>query len=336
MTQNDDQPKVAVSILCWRSYDRTRECIESVFASDYDNIHVILSNNGAGDTARVVEGFDDNRVTVIDNDRNIGFARGHNAAASVATELNADYVLFLNNDTVVAETCVSELVEAATGTEGPGLYAPKVLRTKDREANEKSLEFIAGYIDWTSGTPHSYGSELEANVKDTPRPLKQADIDYLHGAALFTDLTTFCDLDGFEERFFIFYEDADLGQRAKEAGVGLRPVEKAVVYHVKDGDQGMDVPAYENLWAYLSLRNKFWFMTRHADRWHLALFTFRYLFVLVPKRLGDGIVNRRRLGFVLGTVYGLLAAVTFSHFKEKTMIDRADEAVRQRIQNDVG
>lgn len=328
---SSQEPKVAVNILCWHGYEQARTCIESLVNLDYENIHIILTNNGPRDAETIASGVNCSSMTIVDHDSNVGFATGHNEAATVAREENAEYIFFLNNDTTVGKTCISTLVAAAENAD-KGLYAPKVLRKPDMDSKETEFEFIAGYFDWSSGTPHSYGSEVEEGAKEIPQPLTQEKIDYMHGAALFTELATFSELGGFEDRFFIYYEDADIGQRAKAKGIRLHPVEEAVVFHIKEGN--IDMPEYEDVWGYLNLRNKFWFMARHADRQQFSRFAFSYLFMLLPKQLGDGVLNKRRLSFIFATLSGVLAAVTFTQFREEKLTSRADRAVRERIQND--
>lgn len=323
-----NRPSVCVSILYWHSFEDTIDCVRSVLDSEYDEVHVVLSNNSRYSPERVVGRFDADRVSVIDHRDNVGFARGHNRAADVAREQGDEYIFFLNNDAILDEASIGRLVDRAETADAPGLYAPKVYRRNGRER----LEFIAGYIDWTVGTPHSYGSELESDAREVPRPLEQSDIDYLHGAALFAPLDAFRSLNGFDESYFIFYEDTDLGQRAKERGIRLEPVENAVVYHQKDDD--INIQEYEDFWAYLNTRNKFWFMARHATGKQFAWFLCWYFLYIVPRRFADGIVNQKGLTFVLFTLYGCLAAVTFTPFRESHIRERTDKAVANYVETD--
>jgi len=320
------RPDVCVSILYWHSFEDTIQCVRSVLDSDYEQVRVVLSNNSRYSPDRVVDRFDDDRLSVIDHRENVGFARGHNRAAERAQELGCEYIFFLNNDAVLGEGAIDRLVDRAEEADESALYAPTVYR---RNGSER-LEFVAGYIDWTVGTPHSYGSELESDVRELPRPIEQDDIDYLHGAALFAPLDVFESLGGFDESYFIFYEDTDLGQRAKERGVRLEPVEDAVVYHEKGDD--IDVPEYEDFWAYLNTRNKFWFMTRHANGLQFAQFLCWYFFYIVPRRFADGVVNRKGAAFVLYTLYGCLAAVSFTPFRETHIRERTDTAVMDSVE----
>lgn len=315
-------PCVCVSILHWFSRERTENCLESVFDSEYDNLHVVLVNNGPPSEGEHFQKLFDN-LTVVDTPGNIGFAPGHNRGLSEASENGDEFILFLNNDAVVEGDSIGNLVKTATDHGKRALFSPYVY-TVD-EAGEEKVEFTAGYFDWVRGEPYSYGSELSSDAKPLPETLAQEDIDYLHGAALFGRTSELVSLDGFDEKFFIYYEDSDLSQRAKKQGYSLVPVPDSTVRHLDYDDLSLDI--FADFRAYLILRNKVWFMVRHAPRRTLPLFFAWYLFYRYPRHLYYAVAMGGGVRHALFATFGVIAGLTGTKIFEGRVRDTTNEKV---------
>src|SRR3954447_1414999 len=95
-------PHVAIVILAWNGREDTLRCLESVDALDWDDLSTIVVDNGSSDG--VVEAVRERfpHVRVIRSERNLGFAGGNNLGLRAAHEAGADYLMILNNDTVIA------------------------------------------------------------------------------------------------------------------------------------------------------------------------------------------------------------------------------------------
>jgi len=114
-------PKVEIIILNWNRFRDTAECLESVFRIRYPNFSVVVVDNGSEDdsAAQVENTFD--RVTLIRNRENLGYAEGNNVGIRHALENGADYVWLLNNDTVVDREALAALVDLAERDRGIGI-----------------------------------------------------------------------------------------------------------------------------------------------------------------------------------------------------------------------
>ena len=129
-------PKVCVIILNWNGLEDTIECLESLKKTTYPNYEVVVVDNGSkGNDAQVLEERFADRIHLVRNDRNYGYAGGNNIGIRYAlTGSVPDYLLILNNDVVVAPDFLTEMVGAAAGDEQIGLVGPKtyVYGTSDR------------------------------------------------------------------------------------------------------------------------------------------------------------------------------------------------------------
>src|SRR4051794_15878382 len=96
------QPRVSIIILNWNSYAVTRDCILSLRKMDYQNFEVVLVDNGSvdGSPEKLLENAPE--IRLIKNASNLGFACGCNVGMREALCRGTDYILLLNNDTIVA------------------------------------------------------------------------------------------------------------------------------------------------------------------------------------------------------------------------------------------
>ncbi|MCR4287544.1 MAG: glycosyltransferase family 2 protein, partial [Deltaproteobacteria bacterium] len=118
--------KVFVIVLNWNGYQDTIECVESLKGVDYPDLEIIIIDNGSIDDSVEVLRRRFPALLVLETGRNLGFAGGANFGIRRALNDGADYVIVLNNDTVVDEGFVRELVEAAREHKDAGILCSKV------------------------------------------------------------------------------------------------------------------------------------------------------------------------------------------------------------------
>lgn len=151
------KPKVYIIILNWNGKEDTLKCLNSVYQIDYPNYDIVVIDNGSQDDSveciknfakdRVInfvsfnsnnfsidsrlEGLRDfpsnKKLVLILNEKNLGFARGNNIGIRFALENGADWVLILNNDTVVPPDFLTKLIEFTQYHKDVGLLGPKLL-----------------------------------------------------------------------------------------------------------------------------------------------------------------------------------------------------------------
>jgi GT2 family glycosyltransferase len=186
-------------------------------------------------------------LTVIQNDKNYGFAEGTNIG--VAYALNAfdpDYILVLNNDTIVDQHFLRALVDAAENDEQIGLLQPKILRYADALIdNTGSLCDRLAYCK-----PRGLG-EIDAGQYD--RDLKD-NFFYVTGACMLIRKSVLSALSGecFDPYLFAYYEDVDLSWMARLLGFKVGYCPDSVCYHKGSATFGDNSPFI----AYLSDRNR--------------------------------------------------------------------------------
>src|SRR4051794_35948913 len=122
-------PKVSTIVLNWNRYEISRDCIESLLRATYSNHEIVFVDNGSKDGSGERIRREYPQVVYVQNDKNLGFSRGCNAGIRVAMGRGADYVLLLNNDTLVEPGFLEPLVETAERDRDIGLISGKILFT---------------------------------------------------------------------------------------------------------------------------------------------------------------------------------------------------------------
>jgi GT2 family glycosyltransferase len=222
---------VLVVILNWRQPALTIECVQTLQRSDYRPLDILVIDNGSED-----DSVDQLRAALpemplLPLTENMGFARGCNIGLRWADKHHYTKVLLLNNDAFAAPDMVSELMKEMR--DDIALLSPKIFY--DHQPDK---------IWFAGGTMHPQLLELRnrgKNKKDQPRWQETRDVDYLLGTALLVNMGAVREVGFFDERYFMYYEDLDWSLRLRQAGLRLRVVPAAHLFHrvsVSTGGQG--------------------------------------------------------------------------------------------------
>ena len=223
MAQGDPQPLVSVIVVNYRGADDTITCLRALGTDlDYENIELICVDNASGgdDAARIRAAVPD--VKLIESERNLGFAGGCDLGAKHAS---GTVLGFLNNDARPAPAWVSAAVAELRAQPAVAAVASKVL-----DWDGTGADFIDAGLTWFGmGYKRHAGSPL----RDVPAEEHDVAKDVLFGtgSAMFVRAAVFAELGGFDERFFMFYEDVDLGWRLNLRGWRVRYEPDSIAYH---------------------------------------------------------------------------------------------------------
>ena len=116
--------KVSIIVLNWNNYNDSAECLESLNNIDFPNCEIILVDNASEDGSAERLKMNYPNISLIKNHDNYGYAKGNNVGIKQALKNGADYVLLLNNDTVVDQHFLTPLVMDAEADNGIGIVGP--------------------------------------------------------------------------------------------------------------------------------------------------------------------------------------------------------------------
>ncbi len=204
-------PHVTVIVLHWRGAPRTLACLHSLAALDYPAYRVLLVDNGALPTEMQQIRAQFPTLEILQLYRNRGFAGGVNPAIRCALSHGSDYVLLLNNDTLVPPDLLTRLVAVQQQHPQVGILSPKLQR-----ADEPSkLAGLGCTVTWYDVVPSGW------DTPDTHDDDHLLFFDAVFGSAMFVARAVFEQAGLLDERFFFYYEDIDLCLRARQQGFAV-------------------------------------------------------------------------------------------------------------------
>jgi GT2 family glycosyltransferase len=228
------QPRVSIVILNWNSYEVTLDCLLSLRKIDYPNFEMVLVDNGSidGSPGKLLANAPE--IKLIRNATNLGFAGGCNVGMRDALRRGTDYVLLLNNDTIVAPDFLTQLVRVAESDEKIGAVSPKVLFFDHPDR----LNYAGGeHRPWRL-FPKAFG----LRQLDDGRYDKLREVSFLTGCAFLIKAEVVRKIGVLEEIYFHFYEDIEWSLRTLQAGYKAFYVPAAKIWHkehyVTDKNQG--------------------------------------------------------------------------------------------------
>jgi GT2 family glycosyltransferase len=170
------QPKVSIIVLSWNSYDVTRDCLLSLRKIDYPAFEVVLVDNGSVDGSGKKLAQDFPEVKVILNDKNLGFTGGNNVGMRDVLARGTDYLLLLNNDTIVAPNFLTELVHVAESDERISMVNPKIYYFEPAD----KIWYAGGeYVPWKTFPVHFGLRESDVGSYDQTK-----EVSFVSGCAL--------------------------------------------------------------------------------------------------------------------------------------------------------
>ncbi len=224
---------VGIVTVSYNSSDQVRTFLPGAVASLRTPAHVVVADNDSADIGETQRLAKKCGAQVVRLDRNAGYGAAANAGVA-ALPAACTAVLISNPDVTLSTETVSRLRDALFSDPAIGIVGPRILNadggTYPSARAIPSIRTGAGHALFSRVWPrnpwtrryHSDAFRSEANT----------DAGWLSGACLMLRRSTFEELGGFNERYFMYFEDVDLGYRAGQRGLRNVYVPGAVVTHV--------------------------------------------------------------------------------------------------------
>jgi GT2 family glycosyltransferase len=215
--------KLTVQIVNYNSRDCLRECLESLdsfLAKNRENVELIIINNDADPIGCFLNACPPaaKNPKIIEINKNIGFGRAHNKGLK---EARGEYILFLNPDTNIMDGSLEKLLDVFEGDGKIGIAGPILIDGEGRFQKEC----------WGSKkTPLStVKSKLSSSSIRAEKGIFE--VDWVSGGAMVIRKNIFIELGGFDEKYFMYFEDVDLCLQAKKKGWKIAVNSAARVHH---------------------------------------------------------------------------------------------------------
>jgi GT2 family glycosyltransferase len=250
---NSDTPLVSVIVVTWNSAKYLSRCLESIGVQTFQNFEVIVVDNGSKDncTLNLETNYPKLNLRIERLTFNRGFAAANNVGASLA---RGKWLVLLNADAFPEPAWLEKLLTASNTHPGFSSFSSRQL-----QANQPK------FLDGTGDTYHISGLAWRLGLGYPTRYYgsDSAEIFSPCAAAAMYLRDAFLDVGGFDEDFFSYFEDVDLGFRLQLRGYRCLYVSDAVVYHVGSATFG----ERSDFAFYHSHRNMVWTFVKNMPPW---------------------------------------------------------------------
>lgn len=233
--------RVAAVVLNWNDADLLPNSVGSLLAQTETCDIIVVDNDSKDNSKEVINSFG-NKVTPLWNTRNMGFAGGVNTGIRYAIEQGYEYIALLNNDATADKNWIKELHAACSTNDSIGAATSAMIHM-----NENTYDSTGDfYTIWGLSYPRGRDEEANGQYDD------QTEIMGASGGASMFKASMFKDVGLFDEDFFAYYEDIDLGLRAHTRGWKFLFAPKAKVLHATGTTSGR----VKNFGTYQGLKNQ--------------------------------------------------------------------------------
>lgn len=247
---------VAVILVNYNGYEDTIRCLQSFREVRYKNYCIYIVDNGSTNNSySVLKEYcgcnKDIKTKIIKSTANLGFSGGNNIGIKDALSAGADYILLLNNDTVVTPDFLDILVGNADENT---IVAPRMMYWKDKN------------IVWYAGGQLSkiFGRAWHNNINkelDSVIDTKHKEVTFISGCCMLIHREIFNKIGLLEEKYFLYYEDTEYCWRALNNGIRLYYVGDSVIFHNVSSSTGHN----SCLMNYYKIRNRMYLIKEYVN-----------------------------------------------------------------------
>lgn len=285
-------PKVAVVVLTYKNEDEAADCVDSLLASSYGNLEIVLVDNDSPDDSqdRLRARFPN--IVHVQSGRNGGYTAGNNCGIERALRDGAEYVMVLNDDTVMDRECVTQMLRALEETKSD-VVVPQIVYYDEPDTV------------WYAGGVYSRVRAMPTHLREN-QPVDPADarksISFVCGCCFLARADVFRRIGGFDETYFTYVEDLEFSVRAQQAGLKLLYEPSARLLH-RIGRQAPPTPRQ----IVLRDTNRRRMVARHygaGERVAFALWFYTTRAVHFARYLVTG--DRQRLAALVAGTFGAI------------------------------
>ncbi len=234
-----------IILINYKNWKDTSECIHSLLnvGIDIRNI-LVVDNYSQNDSIEKLRLFY-NQLEIIETSENLGFSGGNNFGFLHSKKYNPEFVVFLNNDTILKknsiEILINEIIRDNNAIAGTGLilYYPQ----------KEKIWYAGGKLIYSRGLAvHNYYNQ---NIKSISYKLKKQYVNFISGCFICVKTDEFEEIGMWDESFFLYLEDIELSARINNLNKKMLFVPDAEIFHKCNGENSLSL----NM-LYYSVRNR--------------------------------------------------------------------------------
>lgn len=267
-----NRPLVCIVLLTYQMRDVVQRCLASLRGLTYPNRRIIVVDNNSGDGTEQTVSHHFPEVITLQTGRNLGYTGGNNFGIRYALENDADYILVLNPDTILANPgFIEEMVAYAEEHREVGIVGPRVF-LRERKTVQNTVLFAPGL--WTN-TRNWIAYRVRPEAFDLSKDVA-VEAEVLNGVCLLLRADCLRKIGLFDDNIFMYIEDADMDHRARMHGWRVRYIPVDSVVH----EQKQDGYHMTSLVSFLLRRNSVYYLCKTGKRveaWGYAILSLLLL-----------------------------------------------------------
>lgn len=286
--------KLSIVIICWNDLRVIRDCLRSIHEGTHTTeFEVIISDNGSVDDSIEFVRKHYPGVRVVENQQNLGFARGNNAGIRAC---RGEYILILNPDTVIHDGALDKFVEFADRHPEAGAFGCRVLNP-DGTYQVSARLFPTVWRYWVSALGLSRLSTSLFVYEQYPgwRGDTERSVDWQSGCCVMFRGDLLKNLGGFDEQFFYHFEEVDLCRRVWDAGRPILFTPEAVITHLG----GQSVGRFPVRFEIEKHRSRYRYFYKHFGAQAAQRCRRLSIARIRVRQIGYGLINFLRPGEIL-------------------------------------
>lgn len=216
---------LSIVIVTFNNQSSIESCLDSVIKNLPEDGEILVFDNASSDqTLKKIERFSQ-KINLIKSDQNLGFAKANNLATEKA---QGEYLFFLNPDTIVSPGAIETLINFLKIHPEVGIVAPKLILSETQvQPSVRQLPTIWGAIkEYYLNRKYSY---------EAYAPKFQTEVESVVGAAIMIKKDIFLKVGGYDQKFFLYFEDLDLCRKILKIGLKIIYLPQSVIYHQVGG-----------------------------------------------------------------------------------------------------
>lgn len=313
---------VSAIVVNWNGKDLLRSCLQSLKLQSHKDLEIIVVDNGSTDGSVEMISREFPEIRLVENTMNLGFSKPNNQGMAHA---GGEAFFLINNDAEAEKECLARLVSVLEEDSETGMVAPKIIN----EADVKIIDSVGGLFIYPDGMSRGRGRGEEDHgqydgIKEILMPSACA---CLYRKAMIEEVGNF------DEDFYAYCEDTDLGLRARLAGWKAVSAPKAVVHHKYSRTGGK----YSPLKAFMVERNHIWVSWKNLPLSLLLLTPFyakwRYFLQVIATLVRKGAGGEFSKEYSAGKLLGILVKAWWAALigLPKMLHKRGDIQARRKV-----
>lgn len=265
--------KVTAVLLNFNGYSDTINCIKSLYNLNYEKLNIIVVDNASTDNSvQYIKSAFPN-IRIITNKKNLGYSKGFNIGIKEALVLGSDFILVLNNDTLLNPELLNELVKTALSDHNIGAVFGKVLFYGTNKLQSVGKSFNSYLLN---------SKLIGFGEVDTGQYDKVQQYDFADDVCLLISREALESIGGYDPDLFLYYEEVDLFVRLNKAKFKLYYNPNAIIWHKVSQSSG---GGWNPIKSYHLSRSKIICLRKNLNDFRFSIALLLISFTEIPKQM---------------------------------------------------